>query len=137
MNSQASEGQARKAAAQAVIELTDRLAAAEEEAAALRRHLKHTRSLTKVLNIEAHFAPQVSSSNHVRPDLWQKHAITSKHGELRSVLQVGQELEDVLTERDALKAVNKELAKRVTPPGTQNQQVGELHHDLSWPFDVT
>ena len=35
----------------------------------------------------------------------------------RHVLQVGQELEDVLTERDALKAVNKELAKRVTAPG--------------------
>ena len=30
--------------------------------------------------------------------------------------QVGQELEDVLTERDALRLVNKELAKRVTSP---------------------
>lgn len=48
MNSQAGDGQARRAAAQAVIELTDRLAAAEEEAAALRKHLKHTRNLTKV-----------------------------------------------------------------------------------------
>lgn len=48
MNSQAGDSQARKAAAQAVIELTDRLAAAEEEAAALRRKLKNTRSLTKV-----------------------------------------------------------------------------------------
>ncbi|CAL5228511.1 g11661 [Coccomyxa viridis] len=89
VNCQASEGQARKVAAQAVIELTDRLAAAEEEAAALRRHLKHTRSLTKV----------------------------------------GQELEDVLTERDALRAVNKELAKRVTAPDTPcdgKQQADEL-----------
>ena len=34
------------------------------------------------------------------------------------MLQVGQELEDVLTEKDALKAVNKELAKRVTAPGS-------------------
>ena len=48
---------------------------------------------------------------------------------------MGQELEDVLTERDALKAVNKELAKRATAPGTQSQQVGQLLHDPSWPFD--
>lgn len=39
-------------------------------------------------------------------------------GNQRYVLQVGQELEDVLTERDALKAVNKELAKRGTAPGS-------------------
>ena len=44
------DGHARKAAAQAVIEITDRLAAAEEEAAALRRALKDARSLTKVRN---------------------------------------------------------------------------------------
>ena len=31
-------------------------------------------------------------------------------------LQIGQELEDVLAERDALKLVNQELAKRVTHP---------------------
>ncbi len=42
---------------------------------------------------------------------------------------MGQELEDVLTERDALRAVNKELAKRVTAPGTPcdgKQQVRPL-----------
>ena len=48
VNSQAGDGQARRAAAQAVIELTERLAAAEEEAAALRKRLKNTRNLTKV-----------------------------------------------------------------------------------------
>ncbi len=35
---------------------------------------------------------------------------------LAALQQVGQELEDVLTERDALRLVNKELAKRVTSP---------------------
>ena len=35
---------------------------------------------------------------------------------LCALQQVGQELEDVLTERDALRLVNKELAKRVTSP---------------------
>ena len=31
-------------------------------------------------------------------------------------MQIGQELEDVLAERDALKLVNQELARRVTHP---------------------
>ncbi len=47
-NLEALSGQGRKAAAQAVTELTGRLAAAEEEAAVLRRRLRERRSLTKV-----------------------------------------------------------------------------------------
>ena len=44
-------------------------------------------------------------------------------------MQVGQELEDVLIARDALKAVNQELAKRVMGPGgpcTRCQQASAL-----------
>ena len=52
-NLEAGSGQGRKAAAQAVTELTGRLAAAEEEAAALRRRLRETRSLTKVWNTQS------------------------------------------------------------------------------------
>ena len=46
------------------------------------------------------------------------HHICHRSADAGCMLQVGQELEDVLTERDALKAVNKELAKRVTTPGS-------------------
>ena len=62
MNGQAGDTKARKAAAQAVIELTDRLAAAEEEAAALRRHLKNTRSLTKVFSDDRLLAARIAVS---------------------------------------------------------------------------
>ena len=51
-NLEAGSGQGRKAAAQAVIELTGRLVAAEEEAAALRQRLGETRSLTKVCSTQ-------------------------------------------------------------------------------------
>ena len=75
------DGQARKAAAQAVIEITDRLAAAEEEAATLRRALKDARSLTKVRNthlrlrarlwIWCHDTSEPSSRAAAPPATWQ------------------------------------------------------------------
>ena len=56
MNTQSGDGQTRNAAAQAIIEITDRLAAAEEEATLLKKRLKETRSLTKVMTVMPHTA---------------------------------------------------------------------------------
>ncbi|KAK9902101.1 hypothetical protein WJX75_004452 [Coccomyxa subellipsoidea] len=77
--------QARKVAAQAVIELTDRLTRAEQENSALRQRLHETRRLSKV----------------------------------------GQELEDVLAERDALRNVNQELALKITSPQPEAGSAGQ------------
>jgi len=66
MNTQSGDGQTRKVAAQAIIGLTDRLAAAEEEAALLRKRLKETRSLTKVMTVMPHAACWVLGATHGR-----------------------------------------------------------------------
>ena len=48
--------------------------------------------------------------------LWGSHSCMMAGRLCIECLQIGQELEDVLAERDALKLVNQELAKRVTQP---------------------
>lgn len=52
---------------------------------------------------------------------------------IRLHMQVGQELEDVLTERDALKLVNQELAKRVTAPAEACTRCKEVSQHLQAP----
>lgn len=56
------EAQARKVAAQAVIELTDRLARAEQENTALRQRLHESRRLSKVTQGNPPFPSAASDS---------------------------------------------------------------------------